>query len=250
MTQPDKPAARGARPQLFGTPAASRPRASRQPDFGPSILATIDGGAPRSSGGRDGVSVRTVLLMSLAALGLVAVYFGVKFMVAPGGTSDHTPPVLQVAKVAEVKPVAAPEPTAPASGAAAIENVATPPSVLASAAASAPVVADAASPIQRILETPPAPAATKSTERVAYRAPSERAAPSKPAAAPKATNDRDTDLLAAMLPHLKRRDLGQTSPAHEKRCGQLAGNAAEECRTRFCNGREGSDAACPVSPVR
>lgn len=64
----------------------------------------------------------------------------------------------------------------------------------------------------------------------------------------KSAND-DAELLAAMLPHLKRRGTIPTSPAYERRCGQLEGQAAADCRTKFCNGREGVDAACP-SAVR
>ncbi len=63
------------------------------------------------------------------------------------------------------------------------------------------------------------------------------ASPASPAA------DGDAELLAAMLPHLQRLS-GPTSPAHARRCGTLKDKAAEDCLARFCNGREGADAAC------
>lgn len=259
MTQPEQPAsARGARPQLFSAPSAQKPHKRRpagQPDFGPSILATIDGGTPRYSTARDRLPLRRVLWLSLVVLAGVALYLGVKFAVSPASAPEVFGAQRQVV-VAAVKPVIVPvtEQAAPAQGAAAIENVAAP---------SAPVAASAASPVsvQQMLERPEAPV-LRSTEQVAFNQPksvakpndkpAERAAP-KPAApvthaAPaKASGDRDTDLLAAMLPHLKRRELAPTSPAYDKRCGQLSGNAAEECRVRFCNGRQGSDAACPAA---
>ena len=59
--------------------------------------------------------------------------------------------------------------------------------------------------------------------------------------------DSDAELLAAMLPHLKRIPPAPSSPAYEKRCGQLIGDAAVDCRAKFCKGREGADAACPAA---
>jgi hypothetical protein len=57
--------------------------------------------------------------------------------------------------------------------------------------------------------------------------------------------DEDAALLAAMLPHLRSTIEGPTSPAFEKRCGALNGDALAECRIKFCNGRQGDDLACP-----
>lgn len=66
------------------------------------------------------------------------------------------------------------------------------------------------------------------------------------------TPDSDAELLAAMLPHLQRLSAAPappTSPAYNKRCGTQKGKAADACRVKFCNGRQGSDAACPVKPA-
>jgi hypothetical protein len=290
MTQPDKPVpARGARPQLFGEPGAGKAGSPRQPDFGPSILATIDGTPPRRDPrSRDATPLKRVLWMSALALGVVAVYFGVKFGMLPGDAPSSAPPLATVPAAAPVVKLVEPAaPAAPAEqvaqaapgasapeGSATIETVAAAPMPSASAAeASTPAtgVAASLSSIQQTLARSEPTEARKAAKPAASKeAPSrakERASPAKdaskdtvvaearPAAAPspkpaaKAGND-DADLLAAMLPHLKRRGAAPTSPAYERRCGQLAGDAAAECRAKFCNGREGVDAACPSAASR
>jgi hypothetical protein len=289
MTQPDKPvSARGARPQLFGEPGAGKSGSPRQPDFGPSILATIDGTPPRrDSRSRDATPLKRVLWMSALALGVVAVYFGVKFGMLPGDAPSSAPlvaaapatepvaklvePAAPAAPTEQVAPVAQAAPGASApEGSATIETVAValmPSASAAEASAPATSVAASLSSIQQTLARSEPTEARKAAKPAAPKeAPArakERTSPAKdtvvaearPAAAPspkpaaKAAND-DADLLAAMLPHLKRRGAAPTSPAYERRCGQLAGDAAAECRAKFCNGREGVDAACPSAASR
>lgn len=268
MTQPEKPAtSRGTRPQLFKEASSPRPRSSRQPDFGPSILATIDGGQPRHSTSRDGLSIRRVLFMAAVALVAVALYLGVKFTASRSSAAPSpvvaavqmpAPAPVVVAKAGE--PPVMLEPPAPqasaAQGAASIENVPPPAQPASSAAsvlpASEPVRADA---IQQALDRsepvvprksaspPERPQAT----RVAMRGAADAPASPKPKVKP--SSDNDAELLAAMLPHLKRNTGVPTSPAYDKRCGQLVGDAEVDCRAKFCNGREGADAACPA-PVQ
>lgn len=268
MTQPDKPVpARGARPQLFGEPSASKASKSRHPDFGPSILATIDGTPRRDPRVRDATPLKRVLWMSLLAIGVVVVYFAVKFGMLPEASSLPAATPTAVAaqtpapEVKVVEPVAPAAPAASAAasatgGAASIENVAMPAVAAASAASAAtpsPNVAASLNNIQQVLSRAEAPeprkaaaakpVAPKDTPAAKDATMATRSAPPpKPSA--KAAND-DAELLAAMLPHLKRGGPSPTSPAYEKRCGQLAGDAAVECRVKFCNGREGVDAACP-----
>jgi hypothetical protein len=265
MTHPEQPASgRGARPQLFSASAAQKPqkrRSSGQPDFGPSILATIDGGTARHGTSPDRLPLRRVLWMSLAALAAVALYFGVKFAVSPASAPEWASAPRQnlAAAAPQIQPLT--EPASASQGAAAIENVAVPAPAPGAASSVAP---QASASVQQMLEREEptvvrtaalaAPAqrkpAEKSTDRATDRPAAKAAAPApapQTAANKKAAGDRDTDLLAAMLPHLKRRELAPTSPAYDKRCGQLSGSAAEECRARFCNGRQGSDAACPAA---
>lgn len=274
MTQPDKPVpARGARPQLFGEPSASKASKSRHPDFGPSILATIDGTPRRDPRVRDATPLKRVLWMSLLAIGVVVVYFAVKFGMLPEASSSPaaTPTVVAAQTPApEVKVVEPVAPAAPAAsaaasatgGAASIENVAMPAVAAASAASAAtpaPNVAASLNNIQQVLSRAEAPeprkaaaakpVAPKDTPAAKDATMATRSAPPPPKPSAKAAND-DAELLAAMLPHLKRGGPSPTSPAYEKRCGQLAGDAAVECRVKFCNGREGVDAACPSAVSR
>lgn len=278
MTQPDKPVpARGARPQLFGEPSASRSSKSRQPDFGPSILATIDSHPRRDTRSSSATPLKRVLWMSGVALVVVLVYFAVKLGVMPSAPSVPAASVVAVQTPAPepiVKPVepaaVAPPPVAAAAsasdGAATIENVAAAPAASAPEAATAkPNVAASLSNIQQVLARPDTteppkagrpvvpkePVAVAKADAVAKEdAASARAASPASKTPTKAANDGDADLLAAMLPHLKRRGTTPTSPAYEKRCGQLTGDAAVECRVKFCSGREGVDAACPSAVAR
>ncbi len=282
MTQPDKPVpARGTRPQLFGEPSASKPSKSRHPDFGPSILATIDGTPRRDSRARDATPLKRVLWMSLLALAGVAVYFGVKFGMLSSGSSSPERAVLAVQAPPPAEKVAEPVATAVAvvqvssaasasGGAASIETVAAP--VVAAAASSAESPAPAASNvaaslnnIQQVLARADAPEPRKTAKPVATKeAPAAakdtasakdvhvaatRGASPEPKPSSKPAND-DAELIAAMLPHLKRRGTTPTSPNYEKRCGQLDGDAAVDCRVKFCNGREGVDPACPSAVSR
>lgn len=266
MNQPQNPAPpRGERPQLFKEPSAKPAATKRHADFGPSILATIDGRQARFTAPRDRVPAKRVLLIGVMALVIGAAYVGVKF------NASHQAAVSDAAPMASALPVAAPAPpvvvkvteaaaSAPlaivAQGAAAIETV-EPPAVPASAqtASSAPNVAASHDNIQLALNiTEPAPA--KKVSKVAGKEPSltyRGAAPASPKtnkpvtkAAPAPDTIADADLLAAMLPHLKRSPTAPTSPDYEKRCGKLTGDAALDCRAKFCNGRQGVDAACPA----
>jgi hypothetical protein len=278
MTQPDKPVpARGARPQLFGEPTASTSSKSRQPDFGPSILATIDGKPRRETRVSHATPLTRVLWMSALALAVVAVYFAVKFGMLPDASSVPSPSV-----VAAPAPVPKPSPTvepvvaavAPvvaaasaSDGAASIENVAVAPASAASSTeqpTTTPNVAASPHNIQQALAKPGTAEPQKVAKPVAPKepvavpkasaAPKDNTATARAAPAPKPSaktgNDGDAELLAAMLPHLKRRGTTPTSPAYEKRCGQLSEDAAVECRAKFCNGREGVDAACPSAVGR
>lgn len=278
MTQPDKPVpARGARPQLFGEPSASQPGKSRQPDFGPSILATIDGAPRRDSRARDATPLKRVLWMSLLALGVVVVYFAVKLGMLPSASSSQPAQAVVVAQAPApvfktVEPLAVAVPVAQvasaasaADGAASIETVATPVLVAASADAATPAASNVAASlnnIQQVLASADAPEPRKAAKPATPKEPAVTARPSTTdttvamrgaAPAPKPTtksaND-DAELIAAMLPHLKRRGTAPTSPGYEKRCGHLNGDAAVDCRVKFCNGREGVDAACPSAVSR
>lgn len=289
MTQPDQPVpAKGQRPQLFGDPGPHKPSSKpRHPDFGPSILATIDGTPRRDSRTRDATPLKRVMWMSVLALGVVALYFAVKFGMMPTGSSSSSVPALAAApaaasasalvvKVTEpvaMAPVVAQAASAASAGdgAASIENVvvASTPAPAASADAVTPArnVAASLNNVEQALARSDIPDPRKATKP---EAPKERGAANQdgpaakkevvatartaaPAPAPKpaskSAND-DTELLAAMLPHLKRRASAPTSPAFEQRCGQLSGDALVECRVKFCNGREGVDAACPAAVSR
>jgi hypothetical protein len=269
MTQPDNPVpARGARPQLFGEAKAGK---SRQPDFGPSILATIDGKPRREAKQRDGVSLKRVLWMSALALGVVLVYFAVKLGMMPGPAAAPSALAMQAPAEKPVEPVvltAVPVATASAiaatTGAASIENVAAPPAPVAALAASSvePASANVATSLSNIQEVlakaetkpEPLPKADRADRPVAPKAAvvakqtvAERPVnPSSKTANRKAGPDGDTDLIAAMLPHIKDRNTSPISPTFEKRCGHLVAEAKQECRNRFCAGRAGLDAACPV----
>lgn len=261
MDQPPNPnPPRGARPQLFSVPADKKPGAPArgQADFGPSILATIDGGQSRMANTPDRSALKRTLVLAVLAMSVAAVYLSLKF-------SDVRPEAAPAVEIAAVAPVAVPvaaKPVEPAvvaasqpegQGAAAIETVAL---AVSPAAASAPAadqplnVAASQRDIQQTLERSepaPAPKAKPASKSVApVRTATAPKTTAKPTKAPQ--RDTDADLLAAMLPHLAR-GAGSTSPAYERRCGQLTGDAAAECRAKFCNGREGVDAACPVIPA-
>lgn len=271
MTQPENPVPpRGARPQLFGAPSAARSRSSRHPDFEASILATIDGRQTRfASSSRKGSSFKRVLALGAIALVAAAAYVGFKLS-APRAEPPAEPALVatpaQAPRVQSVSPSASPVQVAASSGAAAIETVV----AVAPASSAETSAAVVLGNIQQALERPepaaasqvqPAPkavVATKGTEprpdvalrgeREPARAPAASAhAVDKPLAKPVSNSaDTDAELLAAMLPHLKRSEAAQTSVAYQKRCGHLGGNAAAECRVKFCNGRQGTDPVCPA----
>lgn len=264
MNQPPNPVPpRGARPQLFNAPSSTTVNAKRHADFGPSILATIDGGQSRFGTPRDRQVARRVLWIGTLALVVVAAYLGVRFSGERAGPTaqavvvEHAPPPAAPVVLKAVDPAASAASSVVAQGAAAIETV-TPVAVAASAAAasSAPSVATSLNNIQLALDrSEPVPLVKK---QAAEKAPNKDvvkhrgAAPATPSAERPATRagtapDTDAELLAAMLPHLKRRVSAPTSPAYEKRCGQLRGDAALDCRAKFCNGRQGVDAACPAA---
>ncbi len=272
MNQPQNPVPpRGARPQLFKEPSAkpAGSRAKGHADFGPSILATIDGKQARFATSRDRISAKRVMLMGVLALVIAAAYVGVKFNASrqaavpeaappqalPVAAAPATPVVEKAAEAAASAPL-----TTVAQGAAAIETVAQPNvSAPAQAAGSEPNVATRLTNIELALNiSEPAPAKKDSKvvgkEPLSYRgaAPASASAspgPAKPVtkAAPAPDTVADADLLAAMLPHLKRNAPAPTSPDYEKRCGKMTGDAAVDCRAKFCNGRQGADAACPVA---
>ncbi|MBC7954668.1 MAG: hypothetical protein H7Y33_02190 [Cytophagales bacterium] len=259
MNQPQNPVPpRGDRPQLFKAPGATKANAKRHADFGPSILATIDGGQARFTVSRDRSPARRVLWMGALALLVAATYVGVKFNASRVAAAPDVvvarAPVPVVVKAVEV-PASAPQ-VAAVQGAAAIETVASVLVPLAAASAPASNMAASLNSIQLALDrSEPAPAvkekvATK--EAVKHRG----AAPASPASTRTASKTApaseiaDADLLAAMLPHLKRGVVAPSSPAYEKRCGQSTGEAAVDCRAKFCNGRQGVDAACPAVPAQ
>ncbi len=268
MNQPQNPVPpRGARPQLFKEPSVKPAvsRAKHHADFGPSILATIDGKQARFATPRDHISAKRVMLMGVLALVIAAAYVGVKFNASrqaavpeaaptpalPVAAAPATPVVASAAEAAASAPS-----TTVAQGGAAIETVAQPVvSASAQAAGSAPNVATSLNNIQLALNISE-PASAKKDSKVAGKEPlSYRGAapaspgPAKPVtkAAPAPDTVADADLLAAMLPHLKRNAPAPTSPDYEKRCGKMTGDAAVDCRAKFCNGRQGADAACPVA---
>jgi hypothetical protein len=188
-----------------------------------------------------------LLIVGALALMGAAGYLGVKFS---GSRAAPETPVAAapVLKVVEAAPTAASQPVAVAQGAAAIETVTPPAAAPASEpAASQPItVAASLNNIQQTLDrAEPAPAkkevaTTKETQTPRRVSQVNAKPPAKP------TLDDDADLLAAMLPHLKRTAVAPTSPAYEKRCGQLADQAAADCRAKFCGGKQGADAACPA----
>lgn len=258
MTQPPNPVPpRGNRPQLFSEPTAkAKPsaRARGHADFGPSILATIDGGQARIASSRDRVPAKRVLLMSVLALVVAAGYVGAKFYASRATSAPEAVVVRAPVVVKAVEPAASVVPMVVAQGAAAIETVTQP-----VVPASAPVKAEpnnvvaSLNNIQLALDRSE-PAPLKKEKPAIKEAPAvTRGAPTtappvtnKPATRGMSAPDNDAELLAAMLPHLKRKQTAPTSPAYEKRCGQLTGDAAADCRAKFCNGRLGTDAACPV----
>ncbi len=147
----------------------------------------------------------------------------------------------------------------PSGGSASIENVVAPPMASTDTVISAPIAASEV-PVRAAIaaEAPIATISNHKPQGKDARSDRDRGVPVKPkvmaskGASSKTTvgTDSDADLLAAMLPHLshlKQQPLGPGSPALEKRCGRLSGEAALECRAKFCNGREGSDAACPAA---
>jgi hypothetical protein len=307
-----------ARPQLFGAGPAPR---QAQADFGPSILATIDGGGPRFSKRRSRSRRSSKLWFVMLGLPLAAgAVFVAMRQPAPSGTG--VPAVTPSAVAASVPKAVRLAAAAPASaamaaasvpvnaGAATIETVVALPSVASSAVPLAPLPPVAASgamasasaavkPIPPAAETA-APAAVAAVAKSANDKPavaskstskpvasqdngksSRKSAaiakePSKPAdtrlatrgdkpsaaaasasavaptaakPATRGTPDTDAELLAAMLPHLQRMSAepAPRSPAYDKRCGQTKGKAAESCRVKFCNGRQGADPACPAT---
>jgi hypothetical protein len=257
MNQPQNPVPpRGDRPQLFKAPsAASKANAKRHADFGPSILATIDGGQARFTSPRDRLPVKRVLFMGVLALVAAATYVGVKFsatrMAAPRDAVVARAPLPATAKPADV-PTPAPQAVA-MQGVAAIETV-TPASSAASSAA--PNMAASLNNIQLALDRSEPAALPAKDKGAAKEVAKPRAAapvvtgPGKTAAKTVPSSEvADADLLAAMLPHLKRGVATPTSVAYEKRCGQLTGEAVVDCRAKFCNGRQGVDAACPAAPA-
>ncbi len=205
------------------------------------------------------------MLMGVLALVIAAIYVGLKFNASRQAAVPDAPPPPQlpvaaapatplVAKATEGAASAAPVATV-AQGAAAIETVAqpaVPPST--PAAGSAPNVAASLNNIQLALNIAE-PAAPAKQDKVVGKETAPRRTPvptssstPKPVAkaAPAPDTAADADLLAAMLPHLKRSAPAPTSPDYEKRCGKMTGDAAVDCRAKFCNGRQGVDAACPA----
>jgi hypothetical protein len=246
---------RAARPQLFSAPASkpSNGRARGHADFGPSILATIDGGQSRIASSRDRPALKRVLMLSVLALLAAGAYVGMKFSAARAAAEA---PVMAVAPAVmpvgekRVELVAAAAAQVDAQGAAAIETVVAA-APLAAASAPAPQQVASIGNIQQTLERSE-PVATRQDKPVSKsgqptRTSASTASSTKPAPKKaKSQADTDADLLAAMLPHIARSTGAGSSAAFERRCGQLSGEAAANCKTKFCNGREGADAACPA----
>ncbi|HET7795537.1 MAG TPA: hypothetical protein VFL64_19275 [Rhizobacter sp.] len=259
MNQPQAPVPpRAARPQLFSAPAAKQGsgRVKGHADFGPSILATIDGGQARMPGASDRLAIRRVLLMAGLSLIAAAVYLGVKFSAARAASPSHSTAVAATGPSALLRPVESampPASQAAVQGVAAIETVPAPIESAALPAANRPInEAVSTNTIQQALDRPEA-VPGRNEEKVTSQStkPTRTAAathsPAKPAGKVARQSDTDAELLAAMLPHLRGTG-APSSPAFERRCGQLTGDALGSCRARFCNGRQGEDAACPASP--
>lgn len=190
-----------------------------------------------------------LLIVGALALMGAAAYLGVKFSVpraAPEAAVAAAP--VPVLKAVEAAPPASQ--AVVAQEAAAIETVVAAAAPAPASAASQPgTVAASLNNIQLALDRSE-PAQSKKEAVTSKDAQTPRRAPPTANAKPstkKPTLDDDADLLAAMLPHLKRSAVSPTSPAYEKRCGQLAGEAAADCRAKFCSEKQGADAACPAA---
>ncbi|MEY2891871.1 MAG: hypothetical protein RJA98_1779 [Pseudomonadota bacterium] len=59
--------------------------------------------------------------------------------------------------------------------------------------------------------------------------------------------ENDTRLLEAMLPHLPKVEHKTTSKAFRKACGQLSGDAQDQCRAKFCAGPGKTNVACTAA---
>ncbi|MGY4828185.1 hypothetical protein ACVNIS_06380 [Sphaerotilaceae bacterium SBD11-9] len=224
-------------------------------DFGPSILATIDGGQARIAGARDRSAVKRVMVMAVLAFVAAAVYLGMKFSGARVTSAPHPTPVAAAEPSAEQRPIDATPPLASqiaVQGVAAIETVPPATETALPPASVPPIKEDVGfNAIQQTLAQPDS-APPKKEERAA----SQKAKPTRttattqrharPAGQSAKQSDTDAELLAAMLPHL-RSTPAPSSPAFERRCGQLTGDALASCRVRFCNGRQGEDSACPAA---
>jgi len=232
---------------LFNAPASAAATAKRHADFGPSILATIDGGQARFARPRDRLPGKGLLIVGALALMVAAGYLGVKFS-GSRAAPEAAVPAAPVLRAVEAAPSASQPQSVIAQGAAAIETVA--PAVVpasASAASQPSTAATSLNNIQLALDRSE-PVQAKKEVVTSKEAQTPRRAPPtvnvKSSAKPAV--DDDADLLAAMLPHLKRGAVAPTSPAYEKRCRQLTGEAAADCRAKFCSGKQGADAACPA----
>ena len=233
---------RRARPQLF-----SGPDSSKQPEFRESILATIDGAAvspvatPRLLSTRTKVAVGLVLCVGGAML---AAYRNSK-VVAPTVVATATAevpkqrvrenPLLEGrANIIDSTPVpvsrkseAGPQPSGSDDPVTGLNPDPPPDSVVSVTKTDDPRQLQKKVPVRPAREVAKAAAAKKQSPT---RKPDRR--------------DPDVEVVAAMLPYLST-PTGPESPGLDRRCGGLSGNAANVCRAKFCNGREGADPACP-----
>ncbi len=272
MNQPDSPTPRSTRPQLFSAPNFD-PESLRQPDERTGILATIDCERGRNGGG-DGKASRQATWWVLGSMVLLLGAAGMAWVhqveSSRGALREQT--VVASAPLS-VAGLPADGSASAAAGAAVIETVShdAPPLLRASfpyaasnlsAALSKPdspqSATDQSDPVVATDEgaaiTKPQEAAKPGDHTIrtaSARAMQVKATPrSQPVVTGRKASSQDTDaeLLAAMLPHLRRTKGvvdGPTSPAHQRRCGHVADAAVAACRVRFCNGRGGQDGACP-----
>lgn len=232
---------RRARPQLFGAS-----NADRHGEFRESILATIDGGSTSPDATR-----RSLVARGSLALGLV-VCVGIGLIVYRSLSVVAPTPVAAEDTEAPKQPTR--EIALPEGRASVIDSTPIPPIGKSEMGMPAPSFELAATTPNASLPTEPAAPGSKTggdqdkraTKRSAVlaREGAKVAAPKKPANEKINQRDPDVEVVAAMLPYLNAPKRPE-SPGLEQRCGALSGGAASTCRAKFCNGREGSDPACP-----
>ena len=242
-----EPKVRRSPPQLFGNCQQSAPA-----DFQSSILATITESPPSRNATRWTTSSAGWFAVGIGLLLMLCGFFYMRGIsvepVIVAGVSMNTPVTSPPA--ATLPDAGASVIDAPASSAVQKENALD---------AVSPQVSTANAKIDGINPaTTTAQASTMAVSHAEHRAVKRGVAPSTPTerkvssagkAAKRTEPDQDVALLAAMLPYIATPD-APSSAELERRCGALNGEPARACRTRYCNGREGLDPACPRGNVR